>query len=152
MPTPPAPMRAGVIQVIIVALTTVNDVASTPPIVTEVAPVKSLPLIVTSVPPFVLPVNGKIPVIAAGVTKVKEENMVLGPPPVLTITPKAPAGLTGVIQVIVVSLTTVILVATALPNATDVAPVKFVPVIVMLFPPALFPAGGEILLITGGVI
>ena len=152
MPTPPATMRAGVIQVIMVALTTVNDVASTPPMVTEVAPVKSLPLIVTSVPPFVLPVNGKIPVIEGGVTKVKEENIVLGPPPVRTITPAAPTAPTGVIQVIVVSLTTVILVETALPNETDVAPVRFVPVIVILFPPALFPAGGEISLITGGVI
>ena len=68
MPTPPAVGRDGVIQVIAVALTTVNDVASTPPIVTEVAPVKSLPFIVTNVPPFVLPDNGKIPVIEAGVT------------------------------------------------------------------------------------
>ncbi len=68
MPTPPAPMRAGVIQVIMVSLTTVNDVASTPPIVSEVAPVKSLPLIVTNVPPFVLPDNGKILLIEAGVT------------------------------------------------------------------------------------
>jgi len=68
MPTAPAPMRAGVIQVIKIALTTVKDVASTPPMVTEVAPVKSLPLIVTSVPPFVLPVNGEIPVIEGGVT------------------------------------------------------------------------------------
>jgi len=82
MPTPPAPMRAGVIQVIIVALTTVNVVASTPPIVTEVAPVKSLPLIVTNVPPFVLPDSGKTPVIEAGVTNVKEANAPLGPPPV----------------------------------------------------------------------
>ena len=152
MPTPPAVGRAGVIQVISVALTTVNDVASTPPIVTEVAPVKSLPLIVANVPPFVLPDNGKIPVIEAGVTNVKEANVLLGPPPVRTITPKAPAGLRGVIQVIVVSSTTVILVETALPNKTDVAPVRFVPVIVILFPPALFPAGGEISLITGGVI
>ena len=152
MPTPPAPMRAGVIQVIAVALTTVNDVASTPPIVSEVAPVKSLPLIVTNVPPFVLPDSGKIPVTAAGVTKVKDENIVLGPPPVRTITPTAPALLRGVLQVSVVSSTTVILVAAALPNITDVAAVRFVPVIVTIFPPRILPAGGEISLITGGVI
>lgn len=152
MPTAPAVFRAGVIQVITVALTTVKDVASIPPIVSEVAPVKSLPLIVTSVPPAVLPVNGKIPLIEAGVTKVKEANMLLGPPPVRTITPAAPTGPSGVIQVSVVSSTTVILVETALPNATDVAPVRFVPVIVTIFPPALFPAGGEIVLINGGVI
>ncbi len=126
--------------------------ASTPSIVSEVAPIKSLPLIVTNVPPFVLPDNGKILLIEAGVTKVKEANVLLGPPPVRTITPKAPAGLTGVLQVSVVSSTTVILVEAALPNKTDVAPVRFVPVIVTIFPPALFPAGGKILLITGGVI
>ena len=152
MPKPPAPMREGVIQVIVVALTTVNDVASTPPIVSEVAPVKSLPLIVTNVPPFVLPDSGKTPVIAAGVTKVKDENAPLGPPPVRTITPEAPALLRGVLQVSVVSSTTVILVESALPNRTDVAPVRFVPVIVTIFPPRILPAAGEIALITGGVI
>lgn len=152
MPTPPASNRAGAIQVINVSLTTVKDVASNPPNVTEVAPVKFLPLIVTLVPPVVLPDTGKILLIVAGVTKVKEAKMLLGPPPVLTITPKTPAGLTGVIQVIVVLSTTVILVVTVLPNVTDVAPVKFVPVIVTLFPPALFPAAGEISLITGGII
>ena len=152
MPTPPATMRAGVIQVIMVALTTVNDVASTPPMVTEVAPIKSLPLRVTSAPPFVLPVNGEIPLIEGGVTKVKESNVLLGPPPVLTITPEAPDLLRGVLQVSVVSLTTVILVEAALPNRTDVAPVRFVPVIVTIFPPRVLPAGGEISLITGGVI
>ena len=152
MPTPPAVGRAGVIQVIMVALTTVSDVASTPSIVTEVAPVKSLPLRVTSVPPFVLPDSGKIPVIEAGVTKVKESNVLLGPPPVRTITPTAPALLRGVLQVSVVSSTTVILVAAALPNITDVAPVRFVPVIVTIFPPRILPSGGKIALITGGVI
>lgn len=152
MPTAPGETRAGVIQVITVSLTKLKDVASIPPIVTEVVPVKSLPLIVTRVPPLVLPVNGKILLIEAGVTKVKEANILLGPPPVRTITPAAPTAPMGVIQVSVVSSTTVILVETALPNETDVAPVRFVPVIVTLFPPALFPAGGEIALITGGVI
>ena len=152
MPTPPAVGRAGVIQVIMVALTTVSDVASTPSIVTEVAPVKSLPLRVTNVPPFVLPDSGNTPVIEAGVTNVKEANVLLGPPPVRTITPKAPAGLRGVIQVIVVSLTTLTLVADFKPNKILLAPLKFVPVIVTLVPPALGPNAGEILVITAGVI
>lgn len=152
MPTAPGATRAGVIQVIIVSLTKIKDVASIPPTVTDVVPVKSLPLTVTRVPPFVLPVNGKILLIEAGVTKVKDANMLLGPPPVRTITPAAPTAPIGVIQVSVVSLTTLILVEMPLPNETDVAPVRFVPVIVILFPPALVPAGGEIALITGGVI
>ncbi len=78
--------------------------------------------------------------------------MLLGPPPVRTITPEAPALLRGVLQVSVVSSTTVILVEAALPNKTDVVPVRFVPVIVTIFPPRILPAGGKILLITGGVI
>ncbi len=152
MPTAPAAFRAGVLQVIRVSLTTLKDGSFTPPTVTDVVPVKSLPLIVTSVPPFVLPVNGKILLIEAGVTKVKEANVLLGPPPVRTITPAAPTAPSGVIQVNVVSSTTVILVETAFPKETDVAPVRFVPVIVTLFPPALVPAGGEIALINGGII
>ena len=38
------------------------------------------------------------------------------------------------------------------PNVTDVAPVKFVPVIVTLVPPTMAPDDGEMLLITGAVI
>jgi hypothetical protein len=37
-------------------------------------------------------------------------------------------------------------------NVTDVAPVKFVPVIVILVPPSVLPYDGEILVITGGII
>ena len=65
--TGPELMLAGVIQVIIVSLTTLKDVAFNPPNVTTLAPVKALPLIVTDVPPIVLPNNGKIPVIIGGV-------------------------------------------------------------------------------------
>jgi hypothetical protein len=37
-------------------------------------------------------------------------------------------------------------------NVTKVAPVKFVPVIVTLVPPAVLPVNGEILVIAGGII
>ena len=37
-------------------------------------------------------------------------------------------------------------------NVTDVAPVKFLPVIVTFVPPAMPPKDDEILLITGGAI
>ena len=37
-------------------------------------------------------------------------------------------------------------------NETDVAPVKFVPVIVSIVPPAVLPVNCEMLLITGGGI
>ena len=82
-----------------------------------------------------------------------EANMVLGPPPVVTIIPAAPALSTaGVIQVIVVLFTMLRDVAAIPSNVTRVAPVKFLPVIVTLVPPAMPPDDGEILLITGGEI
>ena len=66
MPTAPV-LRVGVIQVIVVLFTTLREVADNPPNVTNVAPVKDVPVIVTLVPPAVLPVNGKMLVITGGV-------------------------------------------------------------------------------------
>ena len=82
----------------------------------------------------------------------KDENSPLGPSSVVTIMPTAPALRAGVIQVIVVLFNILIDVAAKPPNVTDVAPVKFVPVIVTLVPPSVLPDDGEMLLITGGVI
>ncbi len=82
----------------------------------------------------------------------KDENASLGPPPVVTIMPTAPALRAGVIQVIVVLLTTLIVVAAKPPNVTKVAPVKFVPVIVTFVPPAMPPDDGEMSVMLGGVI
>ena len=50
-----------------VLFTTLREVAANPPNVTDVAPVKFVPIIVTLVPPAVLPVNCEIPVIFGGV-------------------------------------------------------------------------------------
>ena len=50
--------RAGVVQVMVVAFTTLKTVAAVPPKVTPVAPVKLVPVSVTMVPPAVLPVAG----------------------------------------------------------------------------------------------
>jgi len=52
--------------VIVVLSTMLREVAAIPPNVTEVAPVKDVPVIVTLVPPAVLPVNCEIPVIFGG--------------------------------------------------------------------------------------
>ncbi len=83
----------------------------------------------------------------------KSENVLLGPPPVVTITFAAPElVLEGALQVIVVLLTTTIVVAAFPLNVTEVAPVKEVPVSVTIFPPAMLPDDGEILVISGGVI
>ena len=81
-----------------------------------------------------------------------DENAPLGPPPVVTIMPTAPALRAGVIQVIVVLFTTLREVAAKPSNVTDVAPVKFVPVIVIFVPPAVLPVNFEMLVIFGGVI
>ena len=81
-----------------------------------------------------------------------DENEPLGPPPVVTIMPTAPALRAGVIQVIVVLFTTLREVAAKPSNVTDVAPVKFVPVIVTFVPPAVLPVNCEMLVIFGGVI
>ena len=79
--------------------------------------------------------------------------MLLSPPPVVRVMPTATGlALTGVTQVIVVSLTTLTLVAEFKPNKRLLDPVKFVPVIVTHVPPALVPNVGEILVITAGVI
>ena len=82
----------------------------------------------------------------------KDENSPLGPSSVVTIMPTAPALRAGVIQVIVV-LFTMLRDVTAIPsNVTDVAPVKFVPVIVTLVPPTMAPDDGETPVTFGGVI
>ena len=70
----------------------------------------------------------------------KEENVLLGPSLVVTITPTASATTpAGVLQVIVVGLNTKRFVAGIPPNVTDVAPLKLRPVIVTTFPPVVPP-------------
>jgi len=84
---------------------------------------------------------------------VKDENAPLGPPPVVTITPTAPAvARAGVIQVIVVLSTMLREVAAIPPNVTEVAPVKDVPVIVILVPPVVLPINCVMPVIFGGAI
>jgi len=83
---------------------------------------------------------------------VKDENSPLGPSSVVTIMPTAPALRAGVLQVIVVLFTMVRDIASIPSNVTDVAPVKFVPVIVTLVPPTMAPADGEMPVTFGGVI
>ena len=74
----------------------------------------------------------------------------LTPAPVLMVTPTAPAvaaaGLTAVMDV---GLLTVKLVAAVLPNDTAVAPVKPVPVIATVVPPASGPPAGLRPVMTG---
>jgi hypothetical protein len=57
---------AGVTAVTVVAFTTDTLVAAVPPIVTELVPVKFVPVIVIAVPPAVDPADGDTDVIAVG--------------------------------------------------------------------------------------
>ena len=63
----PALVLRGVLQVIVVLSTTTIIVAAFPLNITEVAPVKEVPVSVTIFPPAMLPDDGEIPVITAGV-------------------------------------------------------------------------------------
>jgi hypothetical protein len=63
---------------------------------------------------------------------------------VLTVTSTVPAACGGDTALIEVSEFTVKLLAATLPNETPVAPVKPLPVMVTLVPPAVLPELGEI--------
>ena len=71
------------------------------------------------------------------------------PPGVVTCTFTAPAACAGVVAVIEVALFTVKLVAAVPPKVTAVAPVKFVPVMVTLVPPAVGPVFGDTVVTVG---
>ena len=73
------------------------------------------------------------------------------PPVVVTVTSTVPVP-AGEVAVIDVAEFTVKPVALVAPNLTAVAPVKLVPVIVTLVPPAVGPAVGEIEVTVGAAI
>src|SRR2546421_50267 len=123
----------GAVAVILVSETTGNDDAAVPPSLTEVAPVKCVPLIVTNVP--ARPLVGVKPVIVgfgAAVTTVKLVELVPVPFAVTEIGPVvAPFGTKALM---LVSELTVKLVAFVTLNFTAVAPPKPTPVIVTFVP------------------
>ena len=67
----------------------------------------------------------------------------------IVFAPTAPAGVTAVIEV---ASTTTTLVAATPPTVTLLAPVKLVPVMVIVVPPAVVPEVGETLAIVGAGI
>jgi len=140
---------AGVVAVIDVELTTVTPVAAVPPNVTDVAPLKLVPVMVTDVPPAAGPELALTPVTVGAPTKVYAELRVPVPFGVVTCTLDVPDEWAGVIAVIEVALTTAKAAAAVPPNATDVAPVKLVPVIVTVVPPAVVPEVGLMLVTVG---
>ena len=135
------PVPAGDVAVICVAELTVKLVAAVAPNFTAVAPVKLVPVITTLVPPTIGPDVGARPVTVGAATKVKVPTDVPVPPSVVTLTVTDPAP-AGEVAVICVAELTVKLVAAVAPNLTAVAPVKLVPVMTTLVPPAVGPDVG----------
>ncbi len=83
----------------------------------------------------------------------KGEDFLLDPPPVVTIMPTGPGVIrAGVIQVNVLLSITVIVAQLISPTVTSVAPVKFVPVTVTVFPPVVLPNVGEMPIIVGVIM
>ena len=70
------------------------------------------------------------------------------PPGVVTVTVTAPAEPAGAVVLIVVAAFAS-MVAELLPNVTEVALARFVPVMLTLAPAVVGPATGEMLLIVG---
>jgi hypothetical protein len=137
-------LPAGVVVVIWVAETTVNDVGAVDPNRTAVAPPKPVPVIVTGVPPASGPAPGLTPVTVGtgSYENLSKAPVVEVPPGFVTVTSTLPADLAGVVTVIEVDETTVNDVAAVEPKWTAMASVKPVPVIVTGVPPASGPAPG----------
>jgi hypothetical protein len=142
----PVVAPVGTVAWIAVAEVTVK-LALTALNVTPVAPVKFVPLIVTLLPTGPL-VGVKLVIVGGALTTVKLFVLVAVPPGVLTLSGPvvAPA---GTVAWIAVAEVTVKLALTAL-NATPVAPLKFVPLIVTLLPTG--PLVGVKLVIVGGAL
>jgi len=137
----------GVVAVMLVAVL-VNTVALPLPTVT-VALAKFVPVIVIVVPPAAGPLDGLTLATVGAATYVNCVAAVTGPPAVVTTTFCAPDP-AGVVAVITVALL-VNTVATEPPTVTA-APVKFVPTIVIVVPPASGPLDGLTLATVGAAI
>ena len=142
---------AGVTAVTVVELTTLTEVAATPSIVTELVPVKFVPVIVIVVPPESGPVFGLTDEIVGGSETCAVYAFASVPTPngVVTTTEYSPAASAGAVAVIVVAFTTDKLCVATPPIVTPVAPVNPVPVIVIAAPPLVTPALGLMPLIVG---
>ena len=145
------PASPAVVLAVIEVAVARTLVAATPPTFTLVAPVKFVPVMVMVVPPSVEPLDGvTLERVGAGTTYVNVIACVVDPLGVVTTIVLAPivvdAGVTAVIEV---ALTTTTLVAAIPPTFTLVAPVKFVPVMVIAVPPVVDPVAGLTLEIVG---
>src|SRR4051794_8245414 len=109
---------------------------------------------VTLVPPAAGPEEGATLVTVGALVNVywsfsRVAEVPLG---VVTVTSTVPAECAGAVAVIDVALLTVKVVAGVAPNATAVAPVNDVPVMVTLVPPPTGPDDGETLVTVGAAM
>lgn len=136
-------VEAGAAAVIEPSELTMNQLAATVPNETPVAPVKLLPRIVTTLPPAAEPVVGVSAETAGAGAAVTVNWSALEvdevPAVVVTVIWIVPAVSGGAVAVICVSESTVNDVATVVPNLTAVAPVKPLPVMPTIAPPAEVP-------------
>ena len=152
--TSTTPTPAGAVAVIPVpAGLTSNAFAGMPPNLTAKAPVKLEPVMTVTVPPSSGPLRGFRRLIAGadptGVyVKWSAEVASLGPSGVPTVTSTVPAPI-GAWAVIVVLEWTSKLVASRSPNSTDVAVLRWVPVIVTTVPPVPGPSEGSTFVTVG---
>ena len=142
----------GVSAVMDVAVAT-KLVVSYPLIVKLITLPKLVPVTVINVPPTSGPLDGlTVKIVGRVVLYVKAISLVAVPPGVVTATlfePAVPAGVTADMEV---ELATIKLVASTPSTVTAVAPVKFVPVMVIVVPPPTEPDTGLTAKIVGAGI
>ena len=140
----------GVVAVTVVELTTLTEVAATPPIMTALAPVRFEPVIVTTVPPAVGPALGLTDTIVGGAKYAKAPVFVTVPNGVVTDTFALPAAPAGVTAVSVDELSTWTEVAATPPIVTVAGTKNPEPVMMTVVPPAVGPWLGVTAEIVGG--
>jgi hypothetical protein len=142
---------AGEVAVTVLSELTVTAVAAVVPKFTLRVLIKPAPVMVTTVPPVIGPEVGVIELITGGGWKLKLSELSV-PPRVVILIGTVPTRCAGVIASISVSLTTEKLVAGVVPKFTLVVPVRPVPVIATLSPPAVTPVAGNTAVGAGGAI
>ena len=144
---------AGEVTVSEVEELTMTPVPAVAPNLTVVVPLmKFAPVTITVAAPPVGPAFGLTPLTMGAYVNWSLEEVADGPPPVVTtisIVPPVPAGEVAVIEV---AELTVYVVAALPPKVTEVTPVKLVPVMTTLVPPAPGPLFGLTPVTVGGAM
>ena len=146
---------AGVVAVMLVAFTTVTELAAAPPKLAETGATKPVPVMVAGASPAVEPLFGfTLVTVGAGTapTKVKQPvHVAVCVSAFVTTTSTAPAAWAGVVALTCVALTTVTALAAPPPKLTVAGATKPAPVMVTRVPPAVAPLVG-VTAVTIGVV